>query len=131
MAKEAGARCVETQASLERATAAWASEASEWRARAEYQGARLEEQAARLKEQGARIEALNEEWASVQGELSMVERRLQAVAQEKRGGEERAERQISQLQEDLNAYIGESDQREAEHAQAVETMQAAYRQVIE
>ena len=113
LAKETGARCVETQAKLDRAAEAWAarqlhlesevsrlesevsrleSEGSEWRARAE--------------EQGARIVALNEEWASVQGELSAVETRLHTTLQEQAVAEAQAARQISQLQEDLNAYIG-------------------------
>ena len=102
MAKEAGARCVDTQSRLDHAIARQAeleSEANTWRMRAEEQTARLEEQA-------ARIEALNEEWASVQEELSTVEMRLQTTMQEKAEVEARAERQISQLQDDLNAYVG-------------------------
>ena len=77
----------------------------------------------RIIEQEARIVALNEEWSSLQAEVVAVETRLGIEIKAKNECME----QLSALQDDLNAYVGDSDRREEEHGKVVDAMVHAYR----
>jgi len=87
-------------------------------------GARRErELGERCAEQQERIAALNDEWASLQAEGVAVEQRLRTEMHEKHAVNAR----LSALQDDLNAYVGDADRREAELARAAEAADAQYR----